>query len=62
MISIKATFENGDSLTSGFNGTLEDARAYYVGKRFDLTRDVDNGPEIVAKCVRVEEIKGEASK
>jgi hypothetical protein len=61
-VRVKAIFENGDSLTSGFNGTLEDARAYYVGKRFDLTRDVDNGPEIVVKCVRVEEIKGEDSK
>jgi len=56
-VRVKAIFENGDSLTSGFNGTLDDARKYYLGKRFNLTRDVDNGPEIVVKCVAVEEIK-----
>ena len=61
-VTVKAIFENGDSLTSGFNGTLDDARKYYVGERFDLTRDVDNGPEILAKCVRVEEITGDDSK
>lgn len=58
MISIKATFENGDSLTSGFNGTLEDARAYYVGKRFNLTQSWNEGdPEVFVKCVKVEEVK-----
>lgn len=56
-VTVKAIFENGDSLTSGFNGTLEDANRYYLGKRFNLTMDFDNGPEIVVRCVRVEEIK-----
>lgn len=62
MILIKVIFENGDSLTSGFNGTLDDARKYYLNQKFDMTKNIDNGPEIVVKCVRVEEITGEASK
>ncbi len=57
-VRVKAIFENGDSLTSGFNGTLDDARKYYLGKRFDMTRGWDEGsPEVFVKCVQVEEIK-----
>jgi hypothetical protein len=57
-VKIKAIFENGDSLTSGFNGTLDDARKYYLNQRFDMTRSWKEGsPEVFVKCVAVEEIK-----
>lgn len=29
MVRVKIGFENGDSLVTRFNGTLEDARSYY---------------------------------
>lgn len=44
-------FDDGDFFTTSFNGTLEDAKKYYLGydfERFD---------EKMHKCVKVEEVK-----
>lgn len=32
----KIGFKNGDSFTTGFNGSLDDAKAYYLGMVFNL--------------------------
>ena len=29
-------FDNGDIITTGFNGTIKDAEKYYVGRYFNL--------------------------
>lgn len=36
MLYFRIGFENGDSLKTGFNGTLEEAKAYYLGHVFNL--------------------------
>lgn len=35
-ISLEVTFEDGNSLRTEMNGTLEEAREYYVGKAFNF--------------------------
>jgi hypothetical protein len=55
----KVTFEDGNSLTTGFNGTLAEAKAYYVGKEFNHG-DVD-GKDKMVKGVSVEQIGKQAS-
>ena len=42
MLYFKIGFENGDSFETGFNGTLDEARRYYLGRVFNLgTADDD---------------------
>lgn len=36
MLYFKIGFENGDSFETGFNGTLDEARRYYMGRVFNL--------------------------
>jgi formylmethanofuran dehydrogenase subunit E len=50
----KVTFEDGNSLVTGFNGTLDDANAYYVGHGFNHG-DVD-GKDRIVRAVRVEQL------
>jgi hypothetical protein len=35
----KITFENGYTMDTGFNGTLEEAKEYYLNKFFYLRED-----------------------
>ena len=53
-VSVKVTFDNGDSLNTSINGDLESAKAYYLGKEFTFGTDESN--EYKAKCVNVEEV------
>lgn len=53
-VSVKVTFDNGDSLNTSINGDLESAKAYYLGKEFTFGTDESN--EYKAKCVSVEEV------
>jgi hypothetical protein len=56
MIDIKVTYEDGNVTYTGFNGTLEQARAYFVGKSFNFG-DTDFGvPDRMVKAVEVEEV------
>lgn len=56
MRSFKVFFVNGDSFVTGFNGTLQDARSYYVGKSFQFG-DSDECPgDLMVKCYKVEEL------
>jgi hypothetical protein len=36
VVSVRVTFENGDRLFTRLNGTLKDAREYYLGNVFQL--------------------------
>lgn len=47
----KITFEDGNWIQTGFNGSFEDARNYYVGRKFEL----DESKPMV-KVVAVEQI------
>ena len=48
----KITFSNGDSLTTGFNGTQKDAEQYYIGRMFNIGCIAD----LMVKGVKVEVI------
>ena len=52
MNTYKVTFEDGDSLITGFNGSLKDAENYYVGKYFNF--GIEN--DIMVKAIKVEEV------
>ena len=51
MITIKCTYDDGDTVTTGFNGTLVDARRYYVGQTFNVGLGPDDN---IRTCVSVE--------
>jgi len=37
MNTFKITFSNNDTITTGFNGALDDAKEYYlIGRQFNL--------------------------
>ena len=50
MNSYKITFSDGDSLVTDMNATPEEARAYYLGKTFNLGAERDR----LVRCVSVE--------
>ena len=52
MKTFKVIFDNGDSLITGLNGSLEDARNYYLGTIFNLGIVDDD----MHRCVSVEEV------
>jgi hypothetical protein len=51
MRTIKAIFDNGDYLETSINGTEQDIRAYYIGKRFNLG---DGERDNVQVCIEIE--------
>lgn len=59
MNTFKVTYEDGNTMVTGFNGTLEDAKKYYEGKVFN----VGDGPnDNMVKAVTVEEVKESETK
>ena len=50
MITVKAIFADGDSIITRMNATEAEARAYYVGRVFNLGSVRDN----LQKCVDLE--------
>ena len=52
MKSYRITFSDGNTFVTGFNGTLTDAVAYYVGQVFWF----ENGGEHATRGVSVEEV------
>jgi len=55
MIAVKVTFDNGDWLTTRINLTLEGAKKYYIGTRFNLGDGA--GGDLMATGVEVEEVE-----
>ena len=50
----KIYFSNGDNLSTGFNGTINQAEEYYVGNEFNLGNG-DN--DVITKGIKVEEVE-----
>ena len=48
----KITFDNGETMVTGFNGSLKDADFYYLNNLFELDEE-----KPMAKAVKVEEIE-----
>jgi hypothetical protein len=53
VITVICTYADGDTIITRFNGTLAEAQAYFVGKRFNIGSVEDNvqlctGIELVA--------------
>lgn len=53
MIAIKCTYENGQTITTNINGTLEDGKKYFLNKLINIGHIEDN----MQRCINVEEIK-----
>jgi hypothetical protein len=51
MNTVKVTFEDGDTIITGINTTLEGAKEYYVGKWFNLGQ---GGNDKMVRAVGVE--------
>jgi hypothetical protein len=51
MITIKCTYTNGDIITTRFNGTLQEAEAYFLNQVFNIGTVYDD----MQKCIKVEE-------
>jgi hypothetical protein len=50
-IVIQCFYERGSVILTGFNGTLEEARAYFMGNIFNVGF---NEQDDMQKCVKVE--------
>ncbi len=59
MIVVKCTYSNGDTTITSINGTLEDAKQYFLGKRFNVGQWGENTTEgeNLQKCINVELLK-----
>lgn len=51
MIIVKCTYTNGDIITTRFNGTLQEAEAYFLNQVFNIGTVYDD----MQKCIKVEE-------
>lgn len=49
---IKCIYADGNEVITRFNGTLEEARAYYLDKLFNLGITSDN----LQKCIDIKEV------
>ena len=56
MIKVKINYENGDSVITRINATPAEARAYYVGKAFNIGSTADN----MQRCTGIEILEGGA--
>ncbi len=50
MLTIKVNFSDGDSLVTRFNGSAEEASAYYVGQTFNTGSVSDH----MVRCTDIE--------
>jgi hypothetical protein len=53
-IAVRCYYQNGKTISTEINGTIEDARKYFLNKMINIgSGEKDN----MQKCIRVEEIK-----
>jgi len=50
MITVRVTLEDGDTFTTGINGTLQTAQKYYIGNYFNFGIEGDD----MKKAIKVE--------
>ena len=54
MNTFKVTFEDGNSLITGFNGSIDDAKSYYLNNVFNFG-DVDS-PDHLVRGISVDQV------
>lgn len=52
MTTVRCTYANYDTVTTRFNGTFEEAKAYFLNQSFNIGSVEDN----MQKCVKVQEV------
>jgi len=57
-MTVKVNYKNGDSITTRFNGTIQEATAYYVGEIFNIGVVSDN----LQRCNSVEIVEEESDR
>ncbi len=57
MNTYKITFDNNNTITTGFNGTWEEAAQYYIGRSFQFGDTEEHPTDLMAKAIKVEVIK-----
>jgi len=50
----KVTFEDGNTINTGFNGSLADAQSYYVGQKFQFGDTEERPFDVMVKAIKVE--------
>lgn len=53
MIFVKCTYADGDTIKTGFNGTIDQAEKYFLGNIFNIGSGVKDN---LQKCVEVEQL------
>jgi len=56
MIAIQVTFADGYSLITNMNGTIEEARAYYLGQEFQFGDTEEHPRDRMVRAVAVEQV------
>jgi len=56
MNTYKITFADGNTITTGMNATLDEAKAYYIGKKFQFGDTEEKPFDYMVEAVRVEEV------
>ena len=51
MITVKCTYENGEVITTRINATFEEAKAYFLGREFNIGSGADDNMQ---KCIKIE--------
>lgn len=53
MLNIRVHLDNGDSMTTRFNGSFEEAKSYYLNHKFNIAY---GEREELHECVRIEDL------
>ena len=56
MITVKVTFADGNTLTTGINATLEEAQAYYIGQELQFGDTEEHPADRMVRAIAVEEV------
>lgn len=52
MLTVKVILADGNSFTTGFNGTANEVISYYLGQSFEMAKG--GGTYAMVKCIQVE--------
>ena len=56
MIAVTITYEDGSTISTNINGTIEEARAYYIGQAFNFGDTEEHPADRMVKAVAVDEV------